>query len=55
MARLARAIFAGHPHDVTQRGNGRAQAFFDDEDYALYRDLLAHHCAAANVEIWDGC
>lgn len=52
MARLARAVFPGHPHHVTQRGNGRAQTFFDDEDYALYRDLLAYHCAAANVEVW---
>jgi putative transposase len=52
MARLARAVFPGHPHHVTQRGNGRATTFFDDEDYALYRDLLARHCAAAGVEIW---
>ncbi len=53
MARLARAIFPGHPHHVTQRGNGRAQTFFDDDDYALYRDLLGTHCAAAGVEIWS--
>lgn len=53
MARLARAIFPGHPHHVTQRGNGRAQTFFCDEDYALYRDLLGVHCAAAGVEIWS--
>ena len=53
MARLARAVFPGHPHHVTQRGNGRAQTFFCDEDYVLYRDLLGEHCAAANVEIWS--
>jgi putative transposase len=52
MARLARAVFPGHPHHVTQRGNGRAQTFFDDADYAFYRDLLAEHCAAAGVEVW---
>lgn len=52
MARLARAVFAGHPHHVTQRGNGRAQTFFCDDDYRLYRDLLAEHCSAAGVEIW---
>jgi putative transposase len=52
MARLARAVFPGHPHHVTQRGNGRATTFFDDEDYALYRNLLGRHCAAAGVEIW---
>jgi len=53
MARLARAVFPGHPHHVTQRGNGRAQTFFGDEDYALYRDLLAEHCAAAGVAVWS--
>lgn len=52
MARLARAVFAGHPHHVTQRGNGRAQTFFDDDDYARYRDLLGAHCRAAGVEVW---
>lgn len=52
MARLARAVFAGHPHHVTQRGNGGAQTFFSDEDYATYRDLLIAHCRAANVEVW---
>ncbi|TGX43485.1 transposase [Sphingomonas naasensis] len=52
MARLARSVFAGHPHHVTQRGNGRAQTFFDAEDYAAYRDLLGVHCAAAGVAVW---
>ncbi|MBV9883489.1 MAG: transposase [Sphingomonadaceae bacterium] len=52
MARLARAVFPGHPHHVTQRGNGRATTFFSDADYALYRDLLATHAAAVGVEIW---
>ncbi|MCW3847695.1 transposase [Sphingomonas sp. LB-2] len=52
MARLARAVFPGLPHHVTQRGNGRTQTFFCDEDYALYRDLLAEHCLAAGVDIW---
>jgi RHS repeat-associated protein len=40
------------PHHVTQRGNGRSQTFFGDADYALYRDLLAEHAAAAGVEVW---
>jgi putative transposase len=37
---------------VTQRGNGRARTFFSDDDYRLYRDLLAEHAAAAGVEVW---
>jgi putative transposase len=55
MARLARVVIPGHPHHVTQRGNGRARTFFEDSDYALYRDLLAAHCKAAGVEVWAWC
>jgi putative transposase len=53
MARLARTIIPDTPHHVTQRGNGRAQTFFSDDDYVFYRDLLAHHCRAAGVEVWS--
>jgi putative transposase len=52
MARLARLVVPGLPHHVTQRGNGRAQTFFTQADYALYRDLLAEHCRAAEVAVW---
>jgi putative transposase len=55
MARLARVVIPGHPHHVTQRGNGGARTFFDDGDYALYRDLLAEHCRAFGVEVWAWC
>ena len=55
MARLARVVIPGHPHHVTQRGNGRARTFFEDGDYALYRDLLAENCKAAGVEVWAWC
>jgi putative transposase len=55
MARLARLVVPGLPHHVTQRGNGRARTFFEDDDYALYRRLLARACAEANVEVWAWC
>lgn len=55
MARLARVVIPDHPHHVTQRGNGRARTFFGDDDYALYRDLLAEHCRAAGVAVWAWC
>jgi len=55
MARLARVVVPGCPHHVTQRGNGRARTFFGDGDYALYRDLLAEHCRAADVDVWAWC
>ena len=49
MARLARIVIPGLPHHVTERGTGRARTFFRDEDYVLYRDLLAESCHAAGV------
>ncbi len=52
MARLARVVIPSLPHLVTQRGNGRARAFFCDDDYRLYRDLLGRHCREAGVEVW---
>ena len=52
MARLARMIVPGHPHHVTQRGNGRQRTFFEDGDYRLYRDLLGEHCQASGVAVW---
>jgi len=55
MARLARVVIPGHPHHVTQRGNGRARTFFGDGDYVLYRDLLGENCSAAGVEVWAWC
>ena len=55
MARLARVVIPGLPHHVTQRGNGRSRTFFNNDDYALYRDLLAASCRAAAVEIWAWC
>jgi putative transposase len=55
MARLARIVIPDYPHHVTQRGNGRARTFFGDDDYALYRDLLAENCRAADVEVWAWC
>jgi putative transposase len=52
MARLSRVVIPGFPHHVTQRGNGRSQTFFSDEDYALYRDWLGEACRSNGVEVW---
>jgi hypothetical protein len=46
-------IVAGHPHHVTQRGNGCARTF-SDADYALYRDLLAERHPTFRRPISDG-
>ena len=55
MARLARIVIPGTPYHVTQRGNRRQQTFFEDADYALYRDLLADAARRAGSEIWAYC
>lgn len=53
--RIARAVVAGLPHHVTQRGNRRERVFFSDDDYALYRDLLGERCGKLGVAVWGWC
>jgi putative transposase len=55
MARLARLVLPGIPYHVTQRGNRRQQTFFEDGDYALYRDLLAEAARRAGTSVWSYC
>ena len=55
MVRLRRLVLHGIPYHVTQRGNRREQAFFDDGDYALYPDLHADAAGRAGIEIWSYC
>jgi len=55
MARLARIVIPGVPHHVTQRGNRREKIFAGDDDYELYRDLLAASCQREKVEVWAYC
>ena len=55
MARLPRLVIPGYPHHVTQRGNRRAQTFFEDGDYALYESLLSEAAQKAKADIWCYC
>ncbi len=55
MARMARAVAAGVPHHVTQRGNRRQAVFFTESDYRLYVDLLRANCRAVDVVVWAWC
>ena len=55
MARLARVVIPGVPYHVTQRGNRRQQTFFEDSDFALYRDLLAEAAQRADASVWSYC
>jgi len=55
MARLARVVLPGIPYHVTQRGNRRQQTFFEDGDFALYRDLLSEAARRAGASVWSYC
>lgn len=55
MPRLARVVIPGLPHHVTQRGNRRQQAFFIDDDYTAYRELMAEWCLERGVAAWAYC
>jgi putative transposase len=55
MARLPRLVIPGTPYHVTQRGSRRQQTFFEEGDYALYRDLLGQSAEKARSEIWCYC
>lgn len=55
MARLPRIVIPGIPHHVTQRGNRREQVFFEESDYALYRDLLGEACRRNGACVWSYC
>jgi putative transposase len=55
MSRIARAVVPGLPHLVTQRGNRGEKLFFEEGDYALYRDLLAERARKLGVQVWGWC
>lgn len=49
MARLARVVLPGHPHHIIQRGNRRQDAFFREENYEAYLDLLKEWCSKEDI------
>ena len=55
MARLARVVIPGVPHHITQRGNRRQSAFFCDEDYVAYLELMGEWCGKLGLEVWAYC
>jgi putative transposase len=55
MARLARLVIPGLPYHVTQRGNRRGTTFFEDDDFRVYRELLADAARAAGARVWAYC
>jgi len=55
MPRLARPVFAGVPHHITQRGNRREDVFFSDEDRQAYLEWLSEYAKQHHVEIIAYC
>lgn len=55
MPRLARTVFAGVPHYITQRGNRREDVFYTDEDREIYLEWLKTYCDLHKVEILAYC
>ena len=55
MPRVARTVFAGLPHHVTQRGNRRETVFFVDEDRVCYLTWLKEYADKHKIEIIAYC
>ena len=55
MPRLARNVFAGIPHHITQRRNRREDVFFSDEDRNIYLEWLSDYAQKYKVEILAYC
>jgi hypothetical protein len=49
MARIARSSSAAFPIMSRQRSNRRERVFIGEDDYTLYRDLLASQCRKHGV------
>ena len=55
MPRLARIVFAGVPHHITQRGNRREDVFYVEEDYHTCLEWLSHYSQQHQLEILAYC
>ena len=55
MPGIARVVVPGLPHHITQRGNRRADVFFDDDDRRRYLFLLGQYAERHGLAIWAYC
>jgi len=55
MPRLARNVFPGIPHHITQRGNRQEDIFFSKEDRLIYLQWLGEYCQKHKVEVLAYC
>ncbi len=55
MPRIARTVFAGVPHHITQRGNRREDIFYSDEDRRAYLGWLKEYSQKHRLEVIAYC
>jgi putative transposase len=55
MPRIARVCVGGYPHHITQRGNNKETAFFDDEDRIFYLDILQRYKNRYGLKVLAYC
>jgi len=55
MPRLARPVFSGVPHHITQRGNRREDVFFDEADRLAYLGWLRDYSAKYGAQVLAYC
>ena len=55
MPRIARAVAEGFPHHVIQRGNNRADIFFDEEDRRQYLRLVKKYSEKWSTSMFAYC
>jgi len=55
MPRLARTVYAGVPHHITQRGDLREDVFYVEEDYQTYLEWLSHFSQQHRLEVLAYC
>ena len=55
MPRIGRAVAAGFPHHVIQRGNNRAGVFFEKDDWQQYLILLKKYTAKWSSPVMAYC
>lgn len=55
MPRVGRIVVPGVPHHITQRGNGRQDVFFSDDDRRVYLSLLTEYGARFGLGIVGYC
>ena len=55
MPRIGRAVAAGFPHHVIQRGNNREHVFFDERDRKQYKSLLKQYSVKWESPIMAYC